>query len=464
MRKSRSFCLFLLTAAAMTNTALGQENDLNTFSNTEPIVRDEAAREQGKINVQNVVEELRQLFHTPSTALGKRTIMPSDEPTFVEIPDIDGKSTLIYFCRNTTANKMAQTLDAVCSNNGYVEYNSEQNKILVVDSTERIPVFRKAIAAIDTPAPQVLIEAKVVEVMITDESQRNLSFSFNQREKGWNNDGEDTYMTGSSGFLNEVIGKNSQNSGAVVNFYPYATDNNNINVFFQWLLGAQDAKIISSPNITISRGDTATINTGQEIPIQEQSQNGSTVSFSTKYRNIGVTLRVTPKIINNNSVLLNINPEVSNVLQYDRITASNVSYQVPIISVRSIDTNLTVNNGQVIMMGGLFNTREVINEQRTPFLSDIPWVGELFTSKSNSKELVQLVFIMRATILSPEELLDGIIYDPQQQAQESLQLGDIIKDPVTFPPTTTTIEKVQEEWEEAPSMKDFKEDSANEGK
>ena len=464
MRKSRSFCLFLLTAAAMTHTALGQENDLNTFSNTEPIVRDEAAREQGKINVQNVVEELRQLLHTPSTALGKRTIMPPDEPTFVEIPDVDGKSTLIYFCRNTTANKMAQTLDAVCSNNGYVEYNSEQNKILVVDGTERMPVFRKAIAAIDTPAPQVLIEAKVVEVMITDESQRNLSFSFNQREKGWNTEGEDAYMTGSSGFLNEVIGKNSQNSGAVVNFYPYATDNNNINVFFQWLLGAQDAKIISSPNITISRGDTATINTGQEIPIQEQSQNGSTVSFSTKYRNIGVTLRVTPKIINNNSVLLNINPEVSNVLQYDRITASNVSYQVPIISVRSIDTNLTVNNGQVIMMGGLFNTREVINEQRTPFLSDIPWVGELFTSKSNTKELVQLVFIMRATILSPEELLDGIIYDPQQQAQESLQLGDIIKDPVTFPPTTTTIAKVQEELENAPGMRDFKEDSANEEK
>lgn len=464
MRKSRSFCLFLLTAAAMANTALGQGNDLNTFSNTEPIVRDEAAREQGKINVQNVVEELRQLLHKPSTALGKRTIMPPDEPTFVEIPDVDGKSTLIYFCRNTTANKMAQTLDAVCSNNGYVEYNSEQNKILVVDDTERMPVFRKAIAAIDTPAPQVLIEAKVVEVMITDESQRNLSFSFNQREKGWNTEGEDAYMTGSSGFLNEVIGKNSQNSGAVVNFYPYATDNNNINVFFQWLLGAQDAKIISSPNITISRGDTATINTGQEIPIQEQSQNGSTVSFSTKYRNIGVTLRVTPKIINNNSVLLNINPEVSNVLQYDRITASNVSYQVPIISVRSIDTNLTVNNGQVIMMGGLFNTREVINEQRTPFLSDIPWVGELFTSKSNTKELVQLVFIMRATILSPEELLDGIIYDPQQQAQESLQLGDIIKDPVTFPPTTTTIEKVQEELENAPSMRDFKEDSANEEK
>lgn len=464
MRKSRSFCLFLLTAAAMANTTFGQENDLNTFSNTEPIVRDEAAREQGKINVQNVVEELRQLLHKPSTALGKRTIMPPDEPTFVEIPDVDGKSTLIYFCRNTTANKMAQTLDAVCSNNGYVEYNSEQNKILVVDGTERMPVFRKAIAAIDTPAPQVLIEAKVVEVMITDESQRNLSFSFNQREKGWNTEGEDAYMTGSSGFLNEVIGKNSQNSGAVVNFYPYATDNNNINVFFQWLLGAQDAKIISSPNITISRGDTATINTGQEIPIQEQSQNGSTVSFSTKYRNIGVTLRVTPKIINNNSVLLNINPEVSNVLQYDRITASNVSYQVPIISVRSIDTNLTVNNGQVIMMGGLFNTREVINEQRTPFLSDIPWVGELFTSKSNTKELVQLVFIMRATILSPEELLDGIIYDPQQQAQESLQLGDIIKDPVTFPPTTTTIEKVQEELENAPSMRDFKEDSANEEK
>lgn len=462
MRKSRSFCLFLLAAMAAMPGAQAQESDLNTFSNTEPIIRTEEDRAQGKVNVQNVVEELRQLLHTPSVALGTRTVMPPDEPKFVEIPDVDGKSTLIYFCRNTSANKMAQTLDAVCSNNGYVEYNSEQNKILVVDATERMPVFRKAIMAIDTAAPQVLIEAKVVEVMISDDSQRNLSFSFNQREKGWDDNGEDSYMTGSSGFLNEVIGKNSNNAGAMVNFYPYTSDNNNINVFFQWLIGAQDAKIISSPNITISRGDTATINTGQEIPIQEQSQNGSTVSFSTKYRNIGVTLRVTPKIINNNSVLLNINPEVSNVLQYDRITASNVSYQVPIISVRSIDTNLTVNNGQVIMMGGLFNTREVINEQRTPFLSDIPWLGELFTSKSNTKELVQLVFILRATILSPEELLDGIIYDPQQQAQESLKLGDIIKDPVTFPPTETTIEKVQDELEDAPGMRLFNEGNTNE--
>ncbi len=444
--------------------AAAQDGDVNSFANgTAPIVRTEEDLVQGQQNVQRVAMELQELLHRPSSTLEMRSAMKDDAPQFVEIPDADGKATLIYYCRNTTASKLAQTLDAVCSKNGYVEYNSEQNKILICDEAARMEVFKKAITAMDQRSPQVLIEAKVVEVLVNDSMQRNLSVAVNQRDKSFNAAGEDSEVVSTGGSVLKAIGTNSSDTGAMFNWFPYAGDDTNVNVMFQWLMGAQDAKILSSPNIVISRGDTGVINTGQDIPIQEQSQNGSSISFSTKYRNIGVTMRVTPKIINSNSVLLNVNPEVSNILQYEKIQASGVTYQVPIISIRSIDTNLTMHDGQVIIMGGLFNTREVLNQERTPFLSDMPWIGELFTAKSTTKEIVQLVFILRVSVLTVAEQESGVVYNPAQQAMDSKDLGNIIRNSPAFPETPTTLETVNEELENAPGMREFKQELPQNG-
>ncbi|MDD4816837.1 MAG: hypothetical protein PHI85_02575 [Victivallaceae bacterium] len=448
-----------LAGALLAFTALGYaQDDINSFVGSEPMVRNEEDRIRGKANVENVVEELRTLLHQPSKALGVRPESLGEQPEFVEIPDVNGRASLIYYCRNTLAAKLATTLDPLCSNDGYVEYNSEQNKILIVDSAERMETFKKTIAALDSMAPQVLVEGKVIEVLLTDDMQRNLSVSVRDRQQSFNAKGEDATVTSQAGSMNNAIGQSPSDAGAVFNWFPYAGDSTNMNVTFQWLQEAQDAKILSAPNIMISRGDTATINTGQDIPIQEQSQNGTAISFSTTYRNIGVTLRVTPKIVNKKSVLLNIKPEVSNVLQYETITAANVSYKVPIISIRSVDTNLTLFDGQVILLGGLYNTREVINQERTPFFSDIPWVGELFTAKNSTKEIVQLLFILRVTILSESELRDGVVFDPQQQAAEIEKIGDIVKDDQTFPPTSTTMDQVREELQNAPGMRAFGDD------
>ncbi len=451
-----------LTGAVLAFAAFGYAlDDINGFVGSEPITRTEEDRLRGKNNVVNVVEELRSLLHQPSKAFGVRPEITREEPEFVEIPDVNGRASLIYYCRNTTAAKLAQTLDPLCSNDGYVEYNSEQNKILIVDSADRMETFRKAIAALDAMAPQVLVEGKVIEVLLTDDTQRNLSVAVNNRQQSFNAKGEDATVVSQAGSITNAIGQSPSDTGAVFNWFPYAGDSTNMNVTFQWLQEAQDAKILSAPNIVISRGDTATINTGQDIPIQEQSQNGTAISFSTTYRNIGVTLRVTPKIVNKKSVLLNINPEVSNVLQYETITAANVSYKVPIISIRSVDTNLTLFDGQVILLGGLYNTREVINQERTPFFSDIPWIGELFTAKNSTKEIVQLLFILRVTILNESELLSGVVFDPQQQAAEIEKVGKILKDDQTFPPTATTMEQVKKELDDAPGMRAFGDEDAD---
>jgi len=104
----------------------------------------------------------------------------------------------------------------------------------------------------------------------------------------------------------------------------------------------------------------------------------------------------------------------------------------------------------------------VLSEERTPFLSDLPYIGELFTAKSTTRELVQLLFVLRVTILNDEDLSSGVLFDPQQQASESIRLGEILKDPVTFPGIDTTLESVENEMDTAAGMKMFKKESPDE--
>ena len=242
-----------------------------------------------------------------------------------------------------------------------------------------------------------------------------------------------------------------------MNWYPWVDGAKNLQVQFQWLMSAQDAKIVAAPNITLSRNQEATISTGQDLPIQTlQNTSSGTTQVATTFKNVGVTLRVEPTLIDDNSVTLVVNPQVSNVLQYEKVSQGTDSsgnaivYQVPVISIRSIETQLTMESGQVVMMGGLYNNREVLNQERLPFFSDLPYIGELFTSKNRTKEIVQLVFILRVHIINPDEMVAGILYDPEAIVEEGEDIAKALQESPIMPKLQPTIEQVDEEFIQNP--------------
>lgn len=145
--------------------------------------------------------------------------------------------------------------------------------------------------------------------------------------------------------------------------------------------------MLSSPNILISRNEVSRIITGEEIPIQEATSSGNNVLLSTTFKNVGVTLEVEPSMINRDNVTLRVFPKVSNVLRYESVSSGDSSYSVPVISARSVETHLRMQDKQVVMMGGLYNSRNTLQQQRVPILSDLPYIGELFTGKNESKEV-----------------------------------------------------------------------------
>ncbi|MCF6175899.1 MAG: hypothetical protein L3J71_09035 [Victivallaceae bacterium] len=418
-------------------------DELNSFTGQQkPVLKTEKDVIQGKKNVKSVVAQLKALLLPSSRFKQLKKQRIALKPYYKVIKGTDKRSTLIYRCRYSLAKSLINSMESTISASGTVEYVDEQNLIVINDVSSKMNEMKEALLAIDILSPQVLVEAKVVEILLSEGMQRNLSFGVT------NNSG------GSFGVKTNPLGQSSSNSGMAADWTTAISGtSNNFSVAFQWLMNGQDAKILSSPNIVVSRNATASIVTGQDIPIQTiQVISGSTTT-STDFKRVGVSLNVTPKLINGDSVTLRVNPQVSNVLRFEEITqgggtdGEGISYRVPVISIRNIETDLTLKDGQVIMMGGLFSSREILQQERVPFLSDLPYIGEMFTSKNTTKELVQLIFFLKINILSDDEIASGVIYDPVEQAVTSEKLGKTIRDSkAVFPPKESTLEKINKDF------------------
>jgi len=398
-----------------------------------PVIRTEDDLKKGKENVRSVIEELAELFadDAPAPALGeaKQQIMA---PYSKVIPSANGRGTLIFRPRFTSSKKMFKALDGIITGTTLVEPLEEQNEIVINADLKEVESYKEILEAMDIPSPQILIEAKVVEVMFSDGMQRNLSFMFQGSR----------YKVGAK---TTIPGNTSTGtSGAGGDFTPYS-GKNSMNIAFQWLETAQDATVLSSPNILISRNEVSRIITGEEIPIQEASSSGSTILMSTTFKNVGVTLEVEPSMINLDNVTLRIYPKVSNVLRYETVSSGGNDYSVPVISARSVETHLRMQDKQVVMMGGLYSNRTALQQERIPIISDLPYVGELFTGKNETKEITQLVFFLKVHIIPPDRVASGVFFDFDRSAKVSEALSKIVAHSDTFPPRATSAKKFHDE-------------------
>ncbi len=401
----------------------------------EPVViRTEEDLVRGRENVRNVIGELSALFAADAPVPDLRKLARPIQPPYSRIvKGVDGRATLIFRPRFTTVTQMFKALDGVISGNALTEAVKEQNLLLVNAPDNEIGSYDEILTGMDVPSSQILIEAKVVEVVFNDGMQRNLSLGYSGNR-------------GSVGAVTEVPGASPQPSTGLGGDWTAVSGSNNFNIAFQWLLTAQDAKVLSSPNILISRNETSRIVTGQDLPIQEANSTGNNLQMSTTFKRVGVTLEVEPSMINADNVTLRVYPQVSNVIRYESVAAGQgVTYPVPVISVRSVETHLRMQDKQVVMMGGLYNSSNTLQQQRVPILSDLPLVGELFTGKNMSTEVTQLIFFLKIHIISPEDASSGLFYNPDKSAQVSEKLGDIVENFDSFPPRKTSVENLKEE-------------------
>ena len=245
-------------------------------------------------------------------------------------------------------------------------------KIVVTDLPHNLARITALIQELDKPLRQVFIEAKIVEVVLTDQFRMGIE---------WDQIVQKTdprfALQGVSAFPAGI----TENSFGQLNFQT-VQGNGSLSAVVEALKSVGDTKILSNPHIAVQDGEEATIAVKEVQPYGEaELEAGSTNVVGTTYTfvDIGVILDVTPRINEKDEVEMSIRPEVSNIIDwYDGAPQEGV----PVVKESSAETTVTVKDGVTIIIAGMIQDRKVDQDYSVPFLGKIPGLGLLFRSKA----------------------------------------------------------------------------------
>jgi type IV pilus assembly protein PilQ len=152
-------------------------------------------------------------------------------------------------------------------------------------------------------------------------------------------------------------------------------------------------EVVSAPRVITSNGKEAVIEQGTEIPYQESASSGAT---TTQFKKAVLSLKVTPQITPDDRIILDLTVSKDNVGQ---LVASATGGQVPSIDTRTITTQVLVNDGQTVVLGGILETEKRESVNKVPFLGDIPGLGVFFRSKTKTDNKDELLIFVTPKIL-----------------------------------------------------------------
>ena len=205
--------------------------------------------------------------------------------------------------------------------------------------------------------------------------------------------------------------------------------------------------VLSTPNLLTLDNEEAKIVVGQNVPFvtgqftNTGASNGSVNPFQTiERKDVGLTLRVRPQISENGTIHLQIFQEVSNVVQ-----STVNSPQGPTTNKSSIESNVLVQDGQIVVLGGLLSDTYAENEQKVPVLGDVPVVGDLFKSRTRSRQKQNLMVFLRPVVLRDSDSADRLSLDryelmrgQQIEAQPAPSITTPINNSIVMPPKLGT--------------------------
>jgi type IV pilus assembly protein PilQ len=312
--------------------------------------------------------------------------------------------------------KTANAKDSMLSPRGSLSVDERTNTLLVQDTSDKLADVRRLVQTLDVPVKQVLIEARIV--IVSDNFERDLGARLGLT--GFTTAGAGSLLTvsgtnvGTDSMLSSAFPASTTQPSGFVNFptlnnryqvnLPAANTNGSIglsvlagkHVLDLELSAAQNegkSETISSPRIITANQKQATIMQGVEIPYQESASSGAT---TTQFKNAVLSLKVTPLITPDSRVILDLDVQDDAVGQQ---VTSATGGSVPSIDTREIITQVLVNDGQTVVLGGILDTTKSRSANKVPFLADIPVLGNLFKSTTNINNKTELLIFITPKIL-----------------------------------------------------------------
>ena len=268
------------------------------------------------------------------------------------------------------------------------------NALLIFATPSEYSLIEATLRKIDVLPLQVLVEATVAEVTLNDTLQYGTQFFFKQHHN--------------SVTLSNVA------SGAVGASFPgfaYAFTSGDATVAISALQSVTKVKVISDPQLVVLDNQSARLQVGDIVPIATQSAvsvltSGAPVVNSIEYRETGVILQVTPRVNSGGLVTLDIEQEVSQVVQ---TTTSNLNS--PTIQQRKIRSRVVVQDGDTIGLGGLIKDNSTVSNQGVPWLTDIPVLGALFGTRNNTQQRTELLVLLTPRVVQDQRSARALTED-----------------------------------------------------
>jgi len=264
------------------------------------------------------------------------------------------------------------------SSRGSVSVDERTNTLLVQDTVAKMDAIRSALSYLDIPVRQVQVEARIV-VASTDFS-RSIGIRWGGEAVGSSGNTTAT-VSGGLGDIAVDLGAVGATSAFQVGF---VNGNDTLDLTLSALESDGVTEVISQPKLITADGQTASIESGVEVPYQEASSSGAT---TVSFKDAVLSLEVTPQITPDDRIIMDL------IVKQDSV-GEEIFLGVPTINTREIQTQVLVENGETIVLGGVYERNTVETVDKTPFLGDIPFLGALFkrTIKTDDKDEL-LIFI-----------------------------------------------------------------------
>ncbi|MBI2095357.1 MAG: secretin and TonB N-terminal domain-containing protein [Candidatus Omnitrophica bacterium] len=312
-----------------------------------------------------------------------------------QIVEIKTEVIQLKYLTATQAQNLSRKL---LSSKGDMKINEVANNIIITDYQANIDKIRELLQQVDLAPKQVLIEAKIVDITSNDLRAMGVTWNFDYKPVG----DTKSLFTRKTHYQEELkntitMGEESSSlSGGQIVLNTLTLKGLTIGATIDALVRDGRANLLASPSIAVINGQEARIVIGERYPYKEKTQTTSGTTETTKFLDIGTTLKVNPQINDDGYITMSIHPEVS---------AFSASLDAgPRITTREADTTVRVKEGETLVIGGLIKQTNEGSRDKVPILGDIPILGILFSRSEGKKEQTELaVFITPRVLFSREE-------------------------------------------------------------
>lgn len=263
----------------------------------------------------------------------------------------------------------------ILSERGKVLIDKRTNSIIITDLSKRFNNIKKLVKTLDKPIPQVHISAHIVNMSDESMSELGIKWGFSGR---------------SSQVLNKFdVDLNVTNPSTNIGFNLTKISGSLLNLELSALQAENQLEIIASPNLLTANQNMASIKQGTEIPYEVS--NGNSGSTSIEFKQAVLGLEVTPKIVGNNMMILDLYITQNTAGQAIKRSDGGESLA---IDTQEIKTQVKVKNGETIVLGGIFHQINSQNNHNVPGVSKVPIVGNLFKYKNKKQQKRELVIFI----------------------------------------------------------------------